>query len=240
MIAKDAIKVLRSLGLTEYETRAYVALASVKSATPREVAGVAGMPYPSAYDALESLARKGWVDVAGRKPRLYRARPPDLVKKDSLASFERAFKELKELYESSAGRIEKPEIVYTIIGKANVVKRIQEMLSRAREEVFLVLPSNSEFGADLGKILAPLIKKGVKLKLITDSKIYLNGVKVRLHRPVLAVDVLVDEKEALISLPDFSACGWVENPTIAGHFRYFIKLLWRSSKSMKSSFAKKR
>lgn len=66
MIVRDEIKVLRSLGLTEYETKAYVALASVRSATPREVARIAGMPYPSAYDALESLARKGWVDVARR------------------------------------------------------------------------------------------------------------------------------------------------------------------------------
>lgn len=85
----------------------------------------------------------------------------------------------------------------------------------------------------------PLVKRGLKVRLVTDSKIYLEKVRVRLHKPVLAVDVLVDDKEALISLPDFSACGWVENPAIARHFKEFIELLWRSSKKSKPASRKK-
>jgi hypothetical protein len=46
----------------------------------------------------------------------------------------------------------------------------------------------------------------------------------------LAVDILVDGREAMISMPDYSVCGWVENPIIARHFKEFLELLWTNLK----------
>jgi hypothetical protein len=45
----------------------------------------------------------------------------------------------------------------------------------------------------------------------------------------VAVDLLVDGKAALISLPDYSACGWIDSPAVAEHFKQFLELLWSTS-----------
>ena len=230
-MGEEKLRILRGLGLTEYEAKIYVALTSVGSAVPREVAGLAGIPYPSAYDALEALVKKGWVEVAQGRPRRYRARSPESIQKDSIAAVERVFVELEKIYESSMERVEKPEIIYTIVGKAAVIKKIQEALSRAKKEVIIVLPHHEEFASYLNQIFTTLIEKGIKVRLVTESKLSLKNIEVRLRKHILAVDVLVDEKEAIISLPNYSACGWVENPEIAKHFKEFLELLWKSSRT---------
>jgi len=230
LIGEEKLRVLRGLGLTEYEAKAYVALTSVKSAVPREVAGLAGIPYPSAYDALEALVKKGWVEAARGRPSHYRARSPDLIQKDSIAAVGRVFTELQKIYESSMEKAEKPEIIYTIVGSEGVIKKIQEMLSRAKKDVIVVLPHHEKLASYLNQIINSLIERGVKVRLVTESKVPLKNIEVRLRKPILAVDVLVDEKEAIIGLPNYSACGWVENPMIAKHFKEFLELLWKSSR----------
>ena len=233
MIVEETVKVLRGLGLTEYEAKVYVALVSFRSATPRNVAGLAGIPYPSAYDALESLAKKGWVEVALGRPKRYRARSPELIEEDSVRRVKSAFVELKEIYESTKKKLEKPEIIYSITGRARVIKKIREMLSRAEKEVILVLPSYKDLAPRISKVLNSLIMRGVRVRLVTESTNDLpKRVEIRLRKPVLAVDVLVDEKEAMIGMRDYSVCGWVENPYVARHFKEFLDLLWNSSKAL--------
>jgi len=229
---KETLKVLQGLGLTEYEARAYTALVSLGSATPRDVASLAGIPYPSVYDALETLSKKGWVEVALGRPRRYRARPPELMERDSVKMVKDAFMQLKELYESAGRGAEKPEIIYTISGRNRVVEKIREMLLRAETEVILVLQDYGELAPKISQALNFLIKRKVKVRLVTESLGEIpEGLEVKFHKPVLVVDILVDGREAMISMPDYSVCGWVENPIIAKHFKEFLELLWANLKS---------
>lgn len=227
---EEKLRVLRALGLTEYEAKTYVALTSVKSTVPREVAGLAGIPYPSAYDALETLAKKGWIEVAQGRPRRYRARSPKSILKDSIGAVESVFAELEKTYESSVEKAEKSEIIYTIVGRTGVIKKIQEVLSRASKEAIIVLPHDEELMSHMNQFFDSLAKKRIRIRLITESEVHLKNIEVRLRKPILAVDVLVDEKEVILGLPDYSACGWVENPVIAKHFKEFLELLWKSSR----------
>lgn len=232
MKVEEILEVLRGLGLTEYQAKAYIALVSFGSATPSEVAGRADMPHPSVYRALETLAKKSWVEVALGRPRRYRARAPELIEKSSIKKVKGAFVELKKIYERSKNRLEKPEIIYTITGQARVLKKIQEMLSRAEKGVILVLPSYREIAPRIDRLLGTLVLKGVKVRLITESaEDFPQGIMVGFRKPVLAVDILVDGKESMISTSDYSVCGWVENPVIAKHFKEFLELLWGSSKA---------
>jgi sugar-specific transcriptional regulator TrmB len=231
LIGEEKLRVLRGLGLTEYEAKTFFALASAGPSASREVADLAGIPYPSAYDALESLVKKGWVEAASGRPRRYRARPPRLIQRDSIAAVERVFAELEKTYESSMEKAEKPEVIYTIIGRARVIKKIQETLSEAKKEVIAVIPHHEELADHLIQIFAALAERGVRVRLVTESRVPVKNIEARLRKPILAVDVLVDGKEAIIGLPNFSACGWVENPAIAKHFKEFLELLWERSKT---------
>lgn len=232
MAVEATLKVLQGLGLTEYEARTYTALVSLGSATPRDVASLAGIPYPSVYDALKTLSKEGWVEVALGRPRRYRARPPELMERNSVKMVKDAFTQLKELYKSAGRKTEKPEIIYTISGRKRVIEKIREMLSRAETEVILILPNYGELAPKISQALKSLIKKRVKIKLVTESlgKIP-EGLEVKFHKPVVAADILVDGREAMISMPDYSVCGWVENPIIAKHFKEFLELLWANLKS---------
>jgi len=154
------------------------------------------------------------------------------MERDSVKMVKDAFVQLKELYESVGREAEKPEIIYTIRGWNRVIEKILEMLSRAETEVILVLPNYGELAPKISQALSSLIKRKVKIRLVTELPEEIpGGLEVKFHKPVLAVDILVDGREAMISMPDYSVCGWVENPIIAKHFKEFLDLLWANLKS---------
>lgn len=233
---EETTRVLRGLGLTEYEAKAYIALASLRSATPKDIANISKIPYPSAYDALKTLTRKGWAEVSMGRPRLYRPLSPELMERESIKAVENAFKELKQVYDAARKRAEKLEIIYTLSNRGAVIKKIRDMLLRAQGEVTIVIPNYSELAPHIDQILNLISSRGIRVRIITEvSPVVPRKVEVKLRKPILAVDLLIDDKEALIGLRNYSVCGWVRNPTIAKHFKEFLDLLWENSTSMKTN-----
>lgn len=53
---------LQNIGLTEYQSRAYVAAVSLGTATPGELADESGVPQARIYDVIEDLSEKGFVE----------------------------------------------------------------------------------------------------------------------------------------------------------------------------------
>lgn len=226
---------LRRLGLTEYEARAYISLAELGPSSPRDVARRAGIPYPSAYDALKALVSKGWAERAASRPRIYSARPPQVIGKQTISGLKEAFAQLNKIYKDVSSRTSRVEIIYTVMGRDKVQSKIFEMLDRAEKSVTVVIPWNPESNRQIFHRLRDLERRSVQARLITDSKEAAALLrKVRLREPILAVDLLVDEREALIGLPDYSTCGWVDNPFVAAHFKEFLNLMWDSSQAPKT------
>ncbi|MDH5782875.1 MAG: TrmB family transcriptional regulator, partial [Candidatus Bathyarchaeota archaeon] len=60
-LSGEAKKVLRELGLTQYETRAYLALVDKGVLTASQISEYADVPYSKIYEVLASLEKKGWV-----------------------------------------------------------------------------------------------------------------------------------------------------------------------------------
>lgn len=224
---------LKQLGLTEYEARAYISLAELGPSSPRDVARRARIPYPSAYDALKALVSKGWAEAAASRPTIYTPRSPAAIGTETIAGLRRAFEQLESIYRDVSSRTPRAEIIYTVMGKDRVLKKIFEMLDRARKDVILVLPWNSPMSGSVIRRLRDLEQRKVEVKLMTDNgEAHLSVGKVRFRKPVHAIDLLVDGSEALIGLLDYSACGWVENRFIAAHFREFLNLMWNSSRPL--------
>lgn len=224
---------LKQLGLTEYEARAYISLAELGPSNPRDVARRARIPYPSAYDALKALVSKGWAEAAASRPTIYTPRPPAAIGTETLAGLRRAFEQLESIYRDVSSRTPRAEIIYTVMGKDRVLKKIFEILDRAKKDVIVVLPWDSPMSSAVIRRLRDLERRKVEVRVMTDSsKAHPSVGKVRLRKLVLAVDLLVDGGEALIGLRDYSACGWVENRSIAGHFREFLNLMWKNSRPL--------
>src|SRR5450631_77923 len=98
----DPAEALVSLGLSEYEARAYVALARYGSLNGYEVAKRSGVPRPNIYAVLERLERRRIV-VAVREgdATRYSARPQDefvsRLRREHELVFDRATAALAEL-----------------------------------------------------------------------------------------------------------------------------------------------
>jgi len=225
----DVVEQLKDLGLTSYEAKAYVALAGLGPSEPKKVASDASIPYPSAYTALKTLESKGWVERIIRKPVTYRAKKPASLKAMVSSRVEDTFKELERVYKSEP--TEAAELVYTLRGREKVLNKIYEMLRAARESVMVVAPSMGLEDAKIMELLAEAVGRGVEARAVCDDEaigLLPPGVEIRTGNQV-AFDLLVDDKIALIGLPDHSACGWVDSPAVASHFKQFLELLWNTS-----------
>lgn len=229
MRRSDLAEALQNLGLTSYEARCYVSLGALGPSEPSKVAKDAGIPPTSAYGALDSLTSKGWADQVVNKPKTYRAKKPASIKAMVTAKVEDTFDELERLYRTEP--TEEAELVYTLRGNEKVLAKIYELLRGAKESVMLVAPTMGLEDPKVMELLAEATERGINVRAICDEEamgLLPPGVEIRTGNQV-AFDLLVDDKVALIGLPDHSACGWIDSPAVASHFKQFLELLWSTS-----------
>lgn len=229
MDRRAIVEQLRSMGLTAYEARCYVSLAGLGPADPRKVAAEARIPYPSAYEALKRLAALGWVDLVVRRPATYRARRPDSVRAMVSSKIDETFESLEKVY--SPQPVDEAELVYTLRGREKVLAKMYEMLRGAKESIVFVAPTMGLEDARILELLAEAVDRGISIRAIGDEEalgLLPPSVEIRTGS-LVAIDLLVDGKIALISLPDYSACGWIDSPAVASHFKQFLELLWSTS-----------
>jgi len=220
---------LRDFGLSSYEAKTYVSLVSLGPSEPKKVARDARIPYTSVYPALKTLESKGWVEQVVKKPVIYRAKKPGSVKAMVSSRLEDTFRDLQKIYRSEP--TEEAELVYTLRGSDKVLDKVYEMLRGAKQSVVVVTPTMGLEDAKIKELLSEAVERGVKVRTICDDQargLLPPGVQIRTGNQV-AFDLLVDDKVALIGLPDHSACGWIDSPAVASHFKQFLELLWSTS-----------
>jgi sugar-specific transcriptional regulator TrmB len=222
---------LRNFGLSSYEAKSYVSLVSLGPSEPKKVAKDARIPHTSVYPALERLEEKGWVEEVLTKPVTYRAKRPGNVKAMVASSLEDVFQALDRVYRTDVP--EEAELVYTLRGNEKVLAKIYELLRGAKESIVIVAPAIGIQDAKIMELLADALERRVKIRAICDDDaqgLLPPGVEIRTGNQI-ALDILVDDKVALIGLPDHSACGWIDSPAVASHFKQFLELLWETSTS---------
>jgi sugar-specific transcriptional regulator TrmB len=75
-VSEDAKKILHEIGLTEYETKAYLTLLERGVMTASEVSEHGAVPYSKVYETLNSLEKKGWVEAERGRPTRYFPKHP--------------------------------------------------------------------------------------------------------------------------------------------------------------------
>lgn len=71
---EEIVGMLKGFGLCGYEARTYFTLLTVGEAKVLEITRKASIPQSKAYDVLESLEAKGFVELIKDNPKQYRAR----------------------------------------------------------------------------------------------------------------------------------------------------------------------
>jgi sugar-specific transcriptional regulator TrmB len=142
----------KQLGLTPYESRAYVSLMMHGPMSPSEVAQKTSVPRPRAYDVLRSLMEKGLLTEQSGRPSIYAAVEPAQGLKNLIIGMEmetlRLLEEkrktaqtltklLSEMYEESKNlRLEKSKVWFT--RRDNAFVAIYSEAIRSCEKEFLV------------------------------------------------------------------------------------------------------
>jgi HTH-type transcriptional regulator, sugar sensing transcriptional regulator len=145
-VSVKAERALRDIGLTEYETMAYLSLVKSGELTANEVSSSTTIPYSKVYTVLDTLEKKGWVDVRGGRPRMYYPRSPVESLRSEKTRQEDRFEKNREMVVSELQAVyehreikEKPEI-WIIRGEDNIISRISETITGAKKELMVALP----------------------------------------------------------------------------------------------------
>jgi len=218
---------LQKFGLTDYQARAYTVLVSHGVADAETIASTSQLPRTSVYKALDDLHEKGYVVVTKGRPKVYRPAEPLEVKARLNRELDELFGRLNTIYEVLSEKGE-PQVIYTINGKERVMDKIGEILKKTEEDIIISTPSFSEIIDRLEGELNSTLKREVDMTIITaPGERVTKGAEVERRDRLIATDIISDGKRALLSSPEFEACGYTDNPSLARHLVNFMDILMK-------------
>lgn len=224
MKKEEIMSLLRRTGLSEYEAKAYLALVMRSHTSAEEVADVADIPRTSAYKALESLSKKGFVISRAGRPVIFHPVAPMEIRDRMVAELDRGF----TLLDSLKGTLTEkgmPQLIYTISGKDKVLAKIGEMLDQAKDEFFLSSPTLLEINNAYAQKFTNALKRGVHITVVAEPSARVpDASEVKRRKDLLATDIITDYEAALIATPDLSLCGFTDNPFLAAHLAKFYHM----------------
>jgi len=249
-ITEKTKKSLREVGLTEYETTAYLHLLTAGPATASQVTRPTALPYSKIYDILTSLEKKGWIEVENGRPKRYFPKPPfealeatRLRVQSSLEeNVDQILGELQTLY-GDRGLQERPDI-WILRGEFSIVARIREYFDETKKELMLaaaILPKPI-----LGYLLldiARLRSQGVNLKVLVTAKIEAETLKelgrfsqVRVKDQMFGNGVIVDGRKVMLLLGKSAGSEYLaicsDHAGLAGLSKEYFEYLWADAKEV--------
>jgi sugar-specific transcriptional regulator TrmB len=211
---KKVLRTLKSIGLSDYEGKTYIALVAHGVGDAETIASTAKIPRTSSYKALQSLCKK-------------EPETPERVKGMLIKDVEETFDKLALIHEM-LGEKGEPQLVYTVMGKSKVIEKIGELLDKSVKTFMIATPSFSDIKGGLAKKLDAASNRGIKIVLIMDplqKPFKGRNVEVIKKKGLIATDVISDGERALIASHDLSACGYTDNASLAEHLESFLKIL---------------
>ncbi len=244
-LSGEAKRVLRELGLTQYETRAYLALLDKGALTASQISEYAEVPYSKIYEVLASLEKKGWTKAERGRPSKYYPKSPSealeaakLRLEEMTKSWEQAIlSELQPLYEKRGIR-EKPDI-WILRGEFSILAKLKETLDKAKKEVMIAAPSLPKaLENTFVSMLTRLQNTGVDMRFMISSgakdwnlKKITNVAQVRVRDQMFGGGVIVDSKEAMLFLGEEkpTLVIWSNHLGLVKFARDYFQYLWNSS-----------
>lgn len=249
LVSMKVDRALREIGLTEYESLAYLALVKSGELTAGKVSETTSIPYSKVYSVLDSLDRKGWVEIKGGRPRHYYPRSPVEAIRAARLRKENKFNqisdlivsELQPLYEQRDVK-EKPEI-WIIRGIENIVSTIKETLHKVQRELMVALPEiPPEFSPEVLPSLELLRDRRVDIHLLTTKKLIAilehniaQIAEIRMRDEMFGGGIVVDGKETLLFLGEDIAekqnlAVWSDHVGLTMIARIYFEHLWDTAK----------
>lgn len=179
-VEEKDIAALQRLGLTEYESRLYLALAKMGPIKASEVSFHGHVPRTRSYGAIRELERKGLLITIPGKPEVYAARAPAEVLLPMITRLEGEVKDSANLVQRLSMTYESNVIVrsqfprearemWIIEGRANVLNKMNELFNQASKTIDYCTGGNGLIRAYKANtdMLAKAKQRGVGVKVLT-------------------------------------------------------------------------
>lgn len=219
---------LALLDFSEYETRAYIALVALQTSDAETIAQTAQVPRTSMYKVLEALVRKGYVAVTEGRPRQYAPEPPLVLKERLFSRLGDSFDDL----ESIKGILREkgmPQVIYTITGQQRVLNKMGELVDLAKQRIMLSTSNSSVLLEALEKKFLDARNRGVEISVITlPGQKFIPDVEIMRRTGLIATDMVVDGRNALIAGASLEACGFTDNAVLAQHLEGFLGMMMQT------------
>lgn len=216
---------LALLGFSEYETRAYIALVALQQSDAEAVAMTAQVPRTSMYKVLDSLVRKGFATVTGGRPRQYAPEPPLVLKERVYSRLGETFEDLETIYGILRER-GMPQVIYTITGREKVLNKMGDLIGLARQKIRISTSNAPLLKESLEKKLNDARNRGVAISVIAlPGQRFIQDFEVMRRTGLIATDMVVDGRAALIANATLEVCGFTDNEVLAQHLEGFLQMM---------------
>ncbi len=203
-VTSDKVKKLQDLGLTEYQSKTYLALLDVGEATASQLPSLSQVPRTRIYTTMNQLHEKGLVETKPETPIKYRAIPFEKylereIKriKEKATELESKKDQLSKEFTIMAGEAPpKPGRFRVFYGRRNMMEQVEKMYASAEREILHLGTANTP-----GRLTKALMTVGKGLKKI--------GVKVKI---VLPIDL--SNREDIGKLQEFAQLRHVERNSL--------------------------
>ena len=233
VIKNRSSEILRYLGFGDHETQVIIALNQMTSSTVADLSIKTGIHHANLYSILEGLETRGLVLSNNGRPRVYQFAPLAHLKDILTSKLIQLITDLKRLQEMRGPTGATATLIYTISGKDDVQSKMLSMISRTQERILFTGPSINHLGESILEALVAASERDIDIRAIVGTKIQNPefNFQHRIREDTLAVNLVTDGNESLISMPDLSVCGYSENPIIALQLEGFLEQNWNLART---------
>src|SRR3989344_4298307 len=170
---------LKSIGLTEYEAKAYMTLIKYGVLTAEKVSRLGGIPLPRVYDTIMELRKKGLVLVGKSRPKKFK---PIEAKRaiGNFIEYQESLKnnQLQEIRDKAKGIIEEIAStetsvviaedtmeIWSIERKSAINKMFDDIKSSAKKEI-LIFSGDLSWLDDAKNVIKSLTKRGIRCRIL--------------------------------------------------------------------------
>lgn len=189
----DLVANLEELGLSKYESMAYITLVSRGTLGASEIAYYSNLPRTKIYTTLKKLERKKLSTISSQKPMIATATPPNEAFEEIITLQERRLETMRRISNNleklkEEGKKVYEEKKYLILEPNVVVQKIEKLISSTKSNIDLILDSWGQNVILQSKSsLSEIARKGIKINMligiqsIIDDSLgtFPNGVEIR-------------------------------------------------------------
>jgi sugar-specific transcriptional regulator TrmB len=169
------VQLLQELGLKEYESRSFVALARVSHGTAKDISELSEVPRTRVYDAVRVLESKGLVEIQHTNPQQFRAVSITEASETLRKEYEQRVESLESTLETleplgDAERTDTTHEVWSLSGEQAISTRTADLVGEATSEVVLVIGDADVFTEETAAALQRATARDVAVTVVTTDE----------------------------------------------------------------------